>query len=161
MSLRITGNGAPMCAPLSHDRALMGVTSALPAHDAALDEHHHAAAFIFVVAQAISAGHCQRLTFFERLAVSCSHIVHHVAHAPLLLGDSRAADTEDYQDSNNQGVHMSSLQWLQVYDTFTFQQFLIVQLTPVRAMGLASGCSGPPFISHLFAEWPEPRTNLF
>src|SRR6267142_2441269 len=85
---------------------LMSFASALLAHDAALDEHHHRATFLFVVAQAISSGCRQRLTFFEGLAVSCFHIVHHVAHAPLLLGDSGASDTDGYDDSNNQGVHV-------------------------------------------------------
>src|SRR5262249_20334245 len=67
-------------------------TSALLAHDAAFDEHHDQAPVLLIVAEAISAGHCQRLTLFEGLAVSCFHIVHHVPHVPV-LSDSGAADS--------------------------------------------------------------------
>src|SRR5262245_30100645 len=97
---------------------MMGaVASLLLTHDAALDEHHDQPAFLFAVAQAISSGSRKGLTLIERLPVSRLHVVHHVAHGPL-LGKSGAADTDGDEDGNNQGVHACLfLRWLQVYGT--------------------------------------------
>src|SRR5216110_3545821 len=116
------------------------VASLLLTHDAAFDEHHHSATFEFVIAQAISSGHRQRLTLFEGLTVPCFHVGHHVAHAPLLLlGKSGAADTDGDEDSNNQGVHACLLfpVWLQVYDAVEFKQFLMLSPRLLRAMDWA------------------------
>src|SRR5262245_58903451 len=81
------------------------VASLLLAHNAAFDEHHDQPAFLFAVAQAISSGGRKGLTLIEGLPVSRLHVVHHVAHAPLLLGESGGADTDGYEGGNNQGVH--------------------------------------------------------
>src|SRR5262245_51207722 len=77
------------------------VASLLFTHDAAFDEHHDQPAFLFAVAQAISSGSRKRLTLIEGLPVSRLHVVHHVAHAPLLLGKSGAADPDGDEDGNN------------------------------------------------------------
>src|SRR5262245_66685230 len=91
-------------------RELIGraFASALLAHDAALDEHHDCASFVFVFGQAISSRRRQRLTLFEVLPISCFHVAHHVAHASLLLGKSSGADTDGDEGSNNQSFHVSS-----------------------------------------------------
>jgi hypothetical protein len=95
--------------------------SLLLTHDAAFDEHHDQPTFLFAVAQAISSGSRKGLTLIEGLPVSRFHVVHHVAHAPLLLGDSGASETDGYEDSNSYGFHACLLcGWLQVYDGVKF-----------------------------------------
>src|SRR5262245_27440074 len=79
--------------------------SAQLTYDAAFDEHHDCTTFVFVIGQAISSGCCQRLELLEGLTVSRFHFDHHVAHAPPLLGESGAADTNGDEEDNNQGVH--------------------------------------------------------
>src|SRR5215510_2995743 len=101
------------------------VASLLLTHDAALDEHHDQPAFRFVVAQAVSSGSRKGLTLIEGLPVSRFHVVHHVAHAPL-LGNSGAADTHCDEGSNNQGVHACLLLRLVAgYDAVKFQSISI------------------------------------
>src|SRR5262245_25282045 len=92
-----------------------GPGSALPPHDAALDEHHDCLilATLAVGAQAISSGCRKGLTLIEGLPVSRFHVVHHVAHASLwtlasgLLGESGAgdADRDDGRNGDNQSAH--------------------------------------------------------
>src|SRR5262249_13654252 len=133
------------------------VASLLLTHDAALDEHHDQPAFRFVVAQAVSSGSRKGLTLIEGLPVSRLHIVHHVAHAPLLLGDSGATDTDGDEDGNNQGVHVCLLcGWLQITTRSSSKNFDSLSLC-ARWIG----CSGTPFISDLLAECSEGGTNLF
>src|SRR5262249_49168597 len=79
--------------------------SALPTHDAAFDEHHDESTVGFVVAQAVSSGCRQRLTLFEGLPVSCSHVVHHLAHTSRLLSESGAADAYCDDNSSSQSMH--------------------------------------------------------
>src|SRR5262245_6845372 len=89
------------------ERAWPRVTSALFAHDAALDEHHDQPAFIFAVAQAISSGRRKSLTLLEGLPVSHLHVVHHVAHASLLLCESGGgcAERGEGRNDDNQSTH--------------------------------------------------------
>jgi hypothetical protein len=97
------------------------VASLLLAHDTAFDEHHDQPAFLLAVAQAISSGSRKGLTLIEGLPVSRLHVVHHVAHASLLLGKSGAADADGDEDGNNQGVHACLLlQLVAVYDAVKF-----------------------------------------
>src|SRR5262249_29915401 len=87
--------------------------SALPTHDATLDEHHDWPDVDLGVAQAISSGHCQGLTVLEGLPVSRFHVVDHIANAALwalalgLLSESgaRDADQAERHDGKNQSAH--------------------------------------------------------
>src|SRR5262249_19658341 len=99
------------------------VASLLLTHNAALDEHRDQPAFLFAVAQAISSGSRKGLTLIEGLSVSCLHLVHHVAHTPLLLlGKNGAADSDADEDGDKQGVHACSFcSWFQVYNAVKFR----------------------------------------
>jgi hypothetical protein len=108
--------------------------SVLLAHDAAFDEHHDQPALLFVVAQAISPGCRKGLTLLEGLPVSHLHVIHHVPHAPLLR-DSRTADTDGDEDSNNQAFHVY-LHGVgsQAGDGLSAKRVLMVSLASVRAV---------------------------
>jgi hypothetical protein len=92
--------GKPTGGKASESSALL-----LLAHDAAFDEHHDQPTILFVVAQAISSGCCERLALIEGLSVSCFHIVHHVPYGPLLR-DSGASDTEGDEGGKSNGFHV-------------------------------------------------------
>src|SRR5215510_12007934 len=82
--------------------------SALAAHDATFNEHHHRLGFEFAVGQAITARGRQRLAGREAARIFGFHLVHHILRASLREGITGDADGGEGGEGKNQSAHVGS-----------------------------------------------------